>query len=95
MVRCRGGFFYVGITDDVDGRVKDHNLGVGSTFTAQRRPVELVWREEHESQSAARDREVKLKGWSRKKKLALMAASAAGNPNPSARISPAPQDKGE
>ena len=81
ILRCRGQFFYVGIADDVERRVKEHNQGLGSTFIAERRPVELVWREEHPNQQAARQREVQIKGWSRRKKLALIAA-AAKTPQP-------------
>ena len=62
MVRCSDGALYVGIATDVAERVKRHNWGVGPEFTAKRRPVELIWSE----------REREIKGWSRKKKLALV-----------------------
>jgi putative endonuclease len=84
MVRCRDGSLYVGIAADLAERVKEHNWGVGASFTAKRRPVELVWWEEFPSQKAARSRERELKGWRREKKLKL-----AEGVNPSAAKSAA------
>ena len=72
MVRCADRSFYVGISDDVGERVKRHNWGVGAKFTAQRRPVELVWSECCGSSEAVRCREKEIKGWSRAKKLRLI-----------------------
>jgi putative endonuclease len=72
MVRCNEGSFYVGIATDVAERVKRHNWGVGPQFTAHRRPVQLIWTEQCGSSDAARRREKEIKGWSRKKKLALV-----------------------
>ena len=72
MVRCSDGLLYVGIATDVAERVKRHNWGVGPEFTAKRRPVELIWSERCGSSLAAREREKEIKGWSRKKKLALV-----------------------
>ena len=76
MVCCRDGLLYVGITNDVAQRVLKHNRGLGPEFTKRRRPVELLWSREFESRSAARRKEEELKGWSREKKFALVAAAA-------------------
>ena len=73
MVRCRDGSFYVGVAIDVGERVKRHNWGVGPGYTAKRRPVELVWMERSADVKAARKREKEIKGWSRAKKLELIA----------------------
>jgi predicted GIY-YIG superfamily endonuclease len=73
MLRCKGGLLYVGITNDVAKRVRKHNKGLGPVFTKRRRPVELLWSREFEDRSAARREETRLKGWSRKKKLAMAA----------------------
>ena len=69
MVRCKDGSFYVGIANDVAERIKRHNWGVGPSYTAKRRPVELIWKERCRSSDAARNREKEVKSWSRKKKL--------------------------
>jgi predicted GIY-YIG superfamily endonuclease len=60
------------MTNDLAARVKKHNLGLGPEFTKRRRPVELIWSEKFSDRFAAREREVELKGWSRKKKLGLI-----------------------
>jgi predicted GIY-YIG superfamily endonuclease len=72
MLRCRDGSFYVGITNDVAIRVEKHNRGLGPEYTKKRRPVELIWNQEFADRFAARKREVELKGWNRKKKIALV-----------------------
>jgi predicted GIY-YIG superfamily endonuclease len=82
MVRCRDGSFYVGIANDVEERIKRHNWGVGPSYTAKRRPVELVWSERCGSSDAARRREKEIKGWSREKKLELVKEVAGANPFP-------------
>jgi len=73
MLQCKDGSLYVGMTNDVAIRVQKHNRGLGPEFTKKRRPVELIWSQEFTDRLAARDREVELKGWSRKKKLGLVA----------------------
>jgi len=73
MLRCNDDSFYVGIAIDVEDRVKRHNSGVGPRYTANRRPVELVWSECCGNTDAARAREKELKGWNRRKKLQLIA----------------------
>ena len=67
--------FYVGVTDDLAQRLKYHNDGKGSDWTAARQPVKLVWTEEHRTLSSARQRENQLKRWSHAKKAALVAGS--------------------
>jgi predicted GIY-YIG superfamily endonuclease len=66
---------YVGIATDVPERVRRHDWGVGPEFTARRRPVELIWSEPQSSSETARQREKEIKGWSKKKKLELVAGS--------------------
>jgi len=73
ILQCGDGSLYVGVAKDLERRVKRHNWGVGSRHTALRRPVKLVWQEEHANQRSARGREAELKGWRREKKLELIA----------------------
>jgi predicted GIY-YIG superfamily endonuclease len=80
MVRCKDGSLYVGIAKDVGKRIKRHNWGVGPGFTAERRPVELVWNERCGCSEAARAREKQIKGWSRSRKLALIDKNGEGQP---------------
>ena len=73
MVECRDGSFYVGSAKDPVERTKRHNWGVGARHTAARRPVRLVWQEEHASELLARGREAEIKRWGRLRKLRLVA----------------------
>jgi hypothetical protein len=43
----------------------------GAKFTALRRPVELIWWQSFSDQNGAQQREARLKGWRREKKLEL------------------------
>jgi putative endonuclease len=69
-LQCGDGSYYVGSArGDLDYRIAEHNIGALGGYTASRRPVELVWHQEFEAVSAERQ----IKGWSRKKKEALIA----------------------
>jgi putative endonuclease len=50
----------------------DSSLYIGVSDDPVRRPVRLVWSEEHPTLSSTRQRENQIKRWSRKKKLALV-----------------------
>jgi putative endonuclease len=73
ILRCSDGSYYVGKTNDLCARLTEHQSGVGANYTASRRPVEMVYAEEHSTIRAAKDRELQLKRWSRSKKDALIA----------------------
>ena len=74
MVRCGYGSFYVGVTSELDTRVAKHNLGLHPhAYTYKRRPVSLVYAQEYSDPDEAIAAEKKLKGWSRAKKIALIA----------------------
>lgn len=72
MLHCRGGYFYVGHTDNIDRRVAQHRSGLIPGFTADHLPVELVWSEACQTRDDAKAMERRIKGWSRAKKLALI-----------------------
>jgi putative endonuclease len=82
MLECSDGSLYVGAAKDSAQRTKQHNRGTGARHTALRRPVKLVWQEEHSSESSARGREAELKGWRRQKKLNLIAEYRGIHPSP-------------
>ena len=73
MVLCDDGSYYTGITNNVERRAAEHNEGLDPRcYTFTRRPVRLVYASEfHEVDEAIRF-EKQLKGWSRKKKAALV-----------------------
>lgn len=72
MLHCRGGYFYVGHTDNLELRVAQHQTGQVPGFAAEHRPVELVWSEYFQTRDEAKTAEKQIKGWSRAKKLALI-----------------------
>jgi len=83
ILQCNDGSYYVGITTDIDDRLREHNAGQGSEFTKKRRPVYLVYTETHESYASARKREAQLKGWRRKKKEWLIRGFPSTRPKDS------------
>ena len=72
MLHCRGGYFYVGHTDDLGRRIAQHTTGALPGFTADHLPVELVWSRDFPTRYEAQTAERQIKGWSRAKKLALI-----------------------
>ena len=73
VLRCADNALYIGETPNLASRFAKHNEGSASQFTAQRRPVSLVYAEKHSDRKAALLRERQLKGWSRSTKEALVA----------------------
>jgi putative endonuclease len=72
MLRCADGSYYVGSTTNLELRVAEHQAGEGGAYTAQRLPVEVVYTCEFDSPHEAFLRERQVKGWSRRKKEALL-----------------------
>ena len=72
MLHCRGGKFYTGHTDDLERRMAQHQSGLMPGFTQVRHPLELVWSQDFQTRYEALEAEARVKGWSRKKKLALI-----------------------
>jgi putative endonuclease len=62
----------VGSTTNLELRVAQHQAGEGGAYTAQRLPVKLMYACEFDTLHEAFLREWEVKGWSRKKKEALM-----------------------
>ena len=69
---CSDGSYYTGHTDDLEKRLAMHNLGEIKGYTMKRSPVKLVFTEELSSREDALIAERRIKGWSRKKKEALI-----------------------
>lgn len=72
ILHCCDGVFYTGHTDHLENRVADHKAGRFEGFTKNYLPVELVWSQEFTTRDEAKAAEKQIKGWSRKKKLALI-----------------------
>ncbi len=67
----RSGTLYTGVTNDLERRVREHQLGV-SRFTHRYRMTKLVYMEVTSDVRAAIAREKQIKGWLRSKKVALI-----------------------
>ena len=73
MVQCSDDSFYVGVTSNLNKRLIEHNAGIyPSAYTFTRRPVSLKWFEQFSDPESAFKTEKQLKGWSRRKKIALI-----------------------
>ncbi|WP_374137394.1 GIY-YIG nuclease family protein, partial [Sphingomonas sp.] len=72
MLRCADGSFYVGHTDNLEQRIAQHQHGEIVGYTQGRRPVELVWSEYFQTRLEALEVERQIKGWTRRKKQALI-----------------------
>ena len=71
MLECADGSIYTGHTDDLDSRLADHQLGTFRGYTSNKRPVRLIFQAQFPSRDEAFVAERRIKGWSRRKKLAL------------------------
>ena len=68
IVRCSDNTLYTGYTNDLDNRIKAHNLGRGAKYTRGRGPVELVYFEEYPTKEEAMSREWHIKRLTRPEK---------------------------
>lgn len=86
ILRCSDGSFYVGSTkQQIEARVWEHNNLTIDGYTTRRRPVTLVFSESYERITDAIARERQIKGWSRRKKEALIALAYEALPELSRR----------
>ncbi len=72
ILRCADGSYYTGHTDNLEHRIAQHNDGTLVGYTSQRRPVELAYFQTLSTREEAFTCERQIKGWSRRKKEALM-----------------------
>lgn len=64
--------FYVGVTNDLESRVKEHKGGEGSEFTSKYNLTHLVYYEVISDIKTAIQREKQLKNWHRNWKIDLI-----------------------
>lgn len=73
IVECRDGFYYTGVTNDLNRRIAEHNEGISTTcYTDKRRPVALRYYAHFTDVLQAIAYEKNIKGWRRAKKKALI-----------------------
>ena len=72
ILKCNDGSYDTGHTDNLEGRVAVHQEGRLGVSTKSRRPVTLIFSEQLGTRVEALEMEQRIKGWSRKKKEAMM-----------------------
>ncbi len=68
------GTLYVGVTNNLERRVAEHKQGDNHSFTQRYRTARLVYYESTSDTQSAIQREKQIKGWLRRKKIALIAS---------------------
>ena len=72
VLECADKSYYVGCTNNLDKRLKQHNESKwGAHYTKIRRPVNLKYSEQFDTLKDARRREVEIKSWRREEKEKL------------------------
>jgi len=72
ILRCADSSYYTGHTDNLEKRIGEHLNGLCGGYTSNRLPVKLVFSQECATRIEALAAEQQIKGWSRKKKEAMM-----------------------
>lgn len=73
LLKCSDKSYYIGVTNNLERRLIEHNDGINiNCYTFSRRPIELAFYEIFDNTKKAIAFEKKIKGWSRKKKEALI-----------------------
>ena len=72
ILRCGDNSLYCGWSNDVEKRLKIHNLGRGAKYTRARLPVELVYFEVYDNKIYAMKREYEIKQMNKEDKEKLI-----------------------
>ena len=73
ILECNDGSYYTGVTSNLEKRLYEHENGlITGCYTQNRRPVHLFFCDSFLKILNAIEREKQIKGWSRKKKEALI-----------------------
>lgn len=73
ILKCADGSYYTGVTSNLEQRLFRHNTAYyPESYTASRRPLELVFYCEFTDINLAIEKEKQIKKWSRAKKEALI-----------------------
>jgi putative endonuclease len=72
ILECSDKSYYTGVTNNLEKRLAEHQSGIHKGYTSTRLPVKLVYSANFSDINEAIKFEKQIKGWSRKKKEALM-----------------------
>ena len=74
IMASRSRVLYIGVTNNLTRRMKEHKRGVNAGFTSRYRVTRLVYYEEFADIRDAIAREKAIKGWTRSRKIGLVEA---------------------
>ncbi|MFA6601889.1 MAG: GIY-YIG nuclease family protein [Candidatus Paceibacterota bacterium] len=77
MIHDQNNRLYVGVSDNPERRLRDHNRKAGATFTHEG-GFRIVFLEKYNTLKDARSREVQIKKWRREKKETLISRYVEG-----------------
>jgi putative endonuclease len=72
ILKCSDNSYYVDCTNDLIRRMNEHIMGIFKGYTSTRLPIELVYSQSFDNMNDAMKAEKQIKGWTRKKKEALV-----------------------
>jgi len=72
MIKNLFGKLYIGVSQNPQARLHDHNHKQGAKFTKHTPTLEIVFLEPHQTLTDARKREIQIKKWRRDKKEMLI-----------------------
>ena len=72
ILKCSDDSYYTGVTNNLEKRINEHQSGIIKGYTSNRLPIRLVFSERFSDINQAIRFEKQIKGWSRKKKEALI-----------------------
>jgi len=73
ILKCSDGSFYTGHTESLEKRLAQHQQAYfNNCYTVKRLPIALVYQASFTTREQALTIEMQIKGWSRKKKQALI-----------------------
>ena len=74
------GSYYVGFTENLERRLREHILGIACSHTKKIHMKHLLWSESQPDRLRARQREKEIKGWRREKKERLWKGEGSSSP---------------
>ena len=72
VLECKDSRLYTGITNNLERRFDEHIGGKGGCFTKSFGAEKMVYSEPCSDKPSALKREAQIKGWTRRKKMALI-----------------------
>jgi len=73
ILKCADNSYYTGVTSDLEKRIFQHSTGLyKNSYTAKRRPLQLVFYSEFTDINLAIEKEKQIKKWSKVKKEAII-----------------------